>query len=287
MKSLTDHAIPGRVTIFTGHGGLPAIRVESDWSVAEIYQHGAHITGFQMKGEAPLLFMSAASEFHVDKPIRGGVPVIFPWFGAREGLASHGFAQVAPWNLVAAAAVPGGAVHLHFQLPSDDECEVDYRVTVGTSLTLELVVSNTGDANFTFENCLHPYFHISDIHSIDVTGLQGTRYHDQLLGTQAIETAPAIRFTGEVDRIYQDSAAAVEIHDPVLRRTIRVAKSGSRSTGIWNPWIAQSLRMAIGDDEYRHLVCVTSGNVLDHAITLAPGECTDLQVEITRALINQ
>ena len=281
MHTLQHHAIPGRLKIIAGKGGLPVIQVESDWSQAEIYPHGAHVTSFQMNGEAPLLFMSAASEFHTDKPIRGGVPVIFPWFGAREGLVFHGFARLAAWDLVSVVVLPDGSMRLHFQLPSDDECEVDYFVTVGASLTLELVVTNTSIADFTFENCLHTYFLVGAIDSLAIAGLHGTRYRDQLLAAEFTESAESIRFTGEVDRVYQDSGATVEIHDPALHRSIRVRKSGSQSTVIWNPWITKSQRLPdFADDEYRHMVCVESGNIAPNSLTLAPGEISQMTVEI-------
>ena len=83
MKTLKDHEIPGRVTIFSGQGDLPAMRVETEWGTAEIYQHGAHVTGFQKKGEAPLLFMSGASDFHHGKP-DFRIPCIGSVVGARE-----------------------------------------------------------------------------------------------------------------------------------------------------------------------------------------------------------
>ena len=56
------------MTIFSGKGDLPAIRIETEWSTAEIYQHGAHVTGIRKMGGAPLLFMSGASDFHHGKP---------------------------------------------------------------------------------------------------------------------------------------------------------------------------------------------------------------------------
>ena len=37
--------------------------------------------------------------FAPGQPIRGGVPVIFPWFGAREGEPMHGFARLSDWDL--------------------------------------------------------------------------------------------------------------------------------------------------------------------------------------------
>lgn len=269
------------MTVFPGQGDLSAIHVETDWSIAEIYPHGAHVTRFQKKGEPPLLFLSQASRFQANQPIRGGVPLIFPWFGPREGMAAHGFARVADWDLLETRVLPDGSIRLHFRLPPDDACVVDYSVTAGTSLTLELAVSNISDADFTFENCLHSYFQVGDSRQIEITGLRGTRYHDLLLAAEFTETAGAIRIAAEVDRTYQDSAATVEIRDPVLHRIIRVRKSGSLSTVVWNPWLAKSQRMPdFGDDEYLQMVCVESGNIAENAVTISPGQCSSLIVEI-------
>jgi glucose-6-phosphate 1-epimerase len=281
MSALKDHEIPGHVTVFNGRGGLPAIRVETSSSIAEIYPHGAHVTGFEKKGETPLLFMSASSEFEAGKPIRGGVPVIFPWFGAREGMPSHGFARLAEWDLISTRLQEDGSVLLHFRLPPDDEFEVDFTVTVGDSLTMDLAVTNTGHSDFTFENCLHTYFRVRSIGRTVITGLKGCRYLDQLLAAEFTESAEFIRILAETDRIYQDTTSTVEIHDSELRRTIRIRKSGSKSTVVWNPWIAKSQRMPdFGDDEYLHMLCVESGNLREHAVTLAPGECSTLKVEV-------
>lgn len=281
-----DHSnhfeIPGRVILQTGKGGLPVIRVVSDTSTAEIYPLGAHVTHFQRNNEEPLLFMSEASEFEIGKPIRGGVPIVFPWFGGRDGMPLHGFARLAVWDIVTSRVLADGSVMLHFRLPQDDEFATDFIVTVGDTLAMDLTVTNTGSSDFRFESCLHTYFQIGDIHQIAVAGLKGTRYLDALVSEEFTETEDVIRFTGETERIYQDTAAAVEIHDPVLRRIIHVRKSGSKSTVVWNPWIAKSQRMPdFGDNEYPQMVCVESGNVKENAVVLRPGESSILKVEIS------
>src|ERR1039458_5209367 len=84
----------GRVTFLDGQGELPMLEIGTAWSTAEIYLHGAHVTQFRKKDEPPLLFLSQCSRFNEGQPIRGGVPVVFPWFGPREGLGQHGFARV-------------------------------------------------------------------------------------------------------------------------------------------------------------------------------------------------
>src|SRR6266478_3483069 len=109
--------IPGRVRLLEGSGEMAKIEAVTDWSTAEIYLHGAHVTDFQKKGEAPLLFTSQFSRFTHAQPIRGGVPVIFPWFGDREGEPAHGFARVSPWELHETVSLPEGGVTLRFHLP--------------------------------------------------------------------------------------------------------------------------------------------------------------------------
>lgn len=282
MGDSTNLEIPGHLARSPGKGGLPRVLVETAWSRAEIYLHGAHVTGFQKNGEPPLLFMSAASEFAAGKPIRGGVPLIFPWFGPREGSPAHGFARTTGWELRETSLLPDGAVTLRFSLPGPENFQTDYLVTVAEGLTMELHVRNNDNRDSTFETCLHTYFQISGIDAVSITGLAGTAYQDKVAGTTATESSGAIRITREVDRVYFDTTSAVAIEDPGFGRRIRIAKSGSGSTVVWNPWIDKSRRMAdFGDEEYLQMVCVESGNVGKNQITLPPGGRAVLRVEVS------
>ena len=59
--------------------------------------------------EPDLLFVSRESHFVDGKPIRGGVPLIFPWFGpntANPSLPAHGFARTRRWELAGAETEP-------------------------------------------------------------------------------------------------------------------------------------------------------------------------------------
>jgi len=115
-EQLRKFEIPGRVTFARGSGGLPKINITTGRSTAEIYLHGAHVTGFQKNGEPPLLFMSAHSHFAAGEPLRGGVPICFPWFGPRAGQPAHGLARIRSWEL-AAAPVHDDAVTVRLHLP--------------------------------------------------------------------------------------------------------------------------------------------------------------------------
>lgn len=282
MGNFTHLEIPDRVSIVKGEGGMPKVVVETDSSLAEIHLHGAHVTRFQKKGEAPLLFLSDSSDFARDKPIRGGIPIIFPWFGPSEGLPANGYARTVEWDLRETTLLPDGSVSLRFKLPRLGKFDVQYLVTVSDSLCLELVVCNSGENESSFENCLHTYFQISSIDAISITGLTGTRYMDKVTGKPCVETSTNIRIEGEVDRVYSDTPATTEIEDPGFGRKIRIEKSGSESTVVWNPWIEKSIRMPdFGDEEYLQMVCVESGNVTTNKITLASGGCTLLKVRLS------
>jgi glucose-6-phosphate 1-epimerase len=291
LEDLRKHEIPERVTVVKGGGDLPKIKVKTDWSVAEIYLLGAHVTGFQKNGEPPLLFMSQASQFTLGKAIRGGVPIIFPWFGAREGFPSHGFARVTEWEWEGSSAAPDGSVTLRFRLPTAANSpseNVTFAVTVSDQLTMELTVANLSPTeNLSFENCLHSYFAIGDIAEVEITGLTGTTYIDKVdKFTTKLESGAAVRISSETDRVYLDTAGPVEIHDRRLRRNIRVEKISSASTVVWNPWVAKAKEMSdLGDDEYKQMVCVEAGNVAQNKVNLAPGKSSSLKVMLSTSSI--
>jgi glucose-6-phosphate 1-epimerase len=282
MSDLKPFEIPGHLVLAEGNGGLPKLLIETPFSTAEIYLHGAHVTAFRKTGEPPLLFMSASSSFSMDTAIRGGVPVIFPWFGPREGLPAHGFARAVEWDLLESELLDDGCVRVRLSMPSLKSYEVEYRVTVGETLTLELTVGNTDKKEASFESCLHTYFQVGSIDTVTLTGLKDTGYFDKVRETGALETGNAIRITEETDRVYFDTAATVAIQDPSLGRTIHVSKSGSGSTVVWNPWIEKSKRLPdLGDEDYQRMVCVESGNIGKNKVTLPPCGRTTLKVVLS------
>lgn len=284
----------GRVTFLDGRGDLPMIEITTPQSTAAIYFHGAHVTHFQKLDEPPLLFLSQCSNFANGQPIRGGIPIIFPWFGKPEDRpGQHGFARIKDWELREFASPADGSVTVRFRLADcNDEvgcapCTAEYAVTVSDSLRAELIVTNKSADEFEFENCLHTYFSVGDLKAVSIHGLKGVAYLDQLSGfSRRTEADEAIRIASEVDRVYLDTTHTVEIRDESLRRVIRVEKQGSASTVVWNPWVAKSKAMQdFGDDEYTGMVCVESGNVAANKIKLPPGKSTHLKVKLSSAPI--
>ncbi len=249
IESLRRREISGRVAVVAGHGGLAKIVVTTKTSTAEIYPHGAHVTHFQKNGEPPLIFMSRKSWFAPGKPIRGGVPICFPWFGNRDGEPSHSFARLAEWQLVKDRRRAGrhGDAGVCAAANSGREAwknlRTEFVVTVADTLTMELIVANDFcDETLDLESCLHTYFHVGDIGAVKLTGLESAPFDDFAFGANGARrpgnTAP-LRITQETNRVYPDNTAAVEIRDEQLKRTIRVEKFNSNSTVVWNPWTTQ------------------------------------------------
>lgn len=288
-ESLREFEISKRVTIADGNGGLTKINVTTGRSSAEIYLHGAHITGFQKNGEPPLLFMSRLGQFTPAKPIRGGVPICFPWFGQRKDDVAHGFARVTEWNLTKTSATADGAT-LNFRLPPTPDraawklLRSEFIVTVSDTLAMELIVANdSADAAIEIENCLHTYFHVGDINRVSIAGLQGAPFDDFAAGADGVrkvENDSTLRIMKETNRVYPDTPGMVEIHDEKFRRIIRIEKSGSTDTVVWNPWTTQ-LMSDFDPAEHDRMICVESGNVKRNKIALAPGKASALRVELS------
>ena len=268
-----------------GAGQLPRLEIGTPAGAAEIYLHGAHVTRWQPSHtEAPVLWVSEHSFWEDGKPIRGGVPICFPWFGPHgsgPSAPAHGFGRLADWTLVSAVERNDGRAIATFALEGDRMSEpwpfrfqATYEVAVGTTLSMSLEVENRDDKEFTFEEALHTYFTVSDIAGVSISGLERTPYLDKAGGsTERTQGDTPIRFTGETDRVYLETTATCSIDDPGLHRRIAVSKENSRSTVVWNPWIAKAHAMAdFGDEEWRGMVCVETANVGAAAVRLAPGE---------------
>jgi glucose-6-phosphate 1-epimerase len=286
--------IAGAIAFEKGAGGLIRAAIAAPGAEAHVYLHGAHVTHFQRRGQAPLLFLSPRSTFAPGRAIRGGVPIVFPWFGANPDMPAapqHGFARVAEWMVESAGRKPGGETFVALGLTASaatrsfwpGHFHLRYRVSVGESLDLALEVTNHGAEAFAFQEALHSYLAVSDVTNARVTGLEDTAFIDKTDGMRrARHGREALRLTGETDRVFLGTSAACTVEDPGAGRRITVAKSGARSTIVWNPWAEKAATMAdLGPEAWRGMLCVEAGNVADDTQRLAPGERHELRATIT------
>lgn len=262
-----------------------------------IFDHGAHAWSYQPAGQAPVLWQSAKSWFSDGQPIRGGVPVCFPWFGpGRTGALQpgHGFVRLQSWHLsdIKDTIDRDGRLLVEYEIDNamtgqQEHFPHPYRAYLRAKFTpeylgLTLEVTNPGDTEFSFEGALHTYLVVGDVRQVRVTGLDGATYLDKVSGETAAQSGD-VTITGETDRVYR-STGEVVLHDPVLGRRLCISKSGAANTVVWNPWVDKAAAMAdFGDDEWQGMICIEAANALDDAITLRPGETHTLKQRITLA----
>ncbi len=283
------------------HPGMPRALIHTPSCTAELYLQGAHLTQWQPMGQAPVLFLSERSAFTPGKAIRGGVPVIFPWFGAPDrspvhpapGSTSHGYARIWPWTL-RFAALAGDDLHLSLTLDHNDRLhalgydflQLGLDLIVGNTLTVRLTAANasTGPDTraFLFEEALHAYFQVGAVDQVAVGGLDNTEYLDKPDDfRRKTQHEPEIRFTCETDRPYLNTESAVTLTDPAMGRRLVLTKQNSRTTVIWNP--AAELTATLPDLDakaWQHFVCMETANVAENAVTLHPGEAYTMSMHV-------
>jgi glucose-6-phosphate 1-epimerase len=286
-------AILGAAKIVSGNGGLPKIQIETARATAEIYLHGAQLTAWKPAGSSEVLFVSEKSHWEDGRAIRGGIPVCFPWFRAKAGdplAPAHGFVRTKDWHLESITEIPGESVCAYLSTESDEstrrwwpsDFRLEYRISAGARLKLELTMKNLGHSAIRFEEALHTYFNVGDVERVEVSGLDGAAYLDNRDENRKRTQTGNLRLSAQTDSAFVGTSGPVEIVDEVLRRTLKTEKQNSKSTVVWNPWSDGAASMSdFGANEWHRMLCVEGGNILDSAVMLEPEEIHVLTVEIS------
>jgi len=282
LQEYRPFEIPGSLVFEKSENGLTKIVIENSFAEAEIYLHGANLTHFRPKGEEPVIYNARETLFSASKTVHAGIPICWPWFGAHPTESSkpqHGFARDMLWHLKGAKMLANGETEIVLALEQSPKTlelwphpfELELTFTVGDSLSVALKTTNTATTPFTVTQALHTYFFVSDIGSVEATGVEATPFVDYTDNRQEkLETAP-LHVERMVNRVYIPTEAACTIIDPLLRRRIVIEKEGSSSTTIWNPWKESGIHDLPGE-AYRKFLCIETTNALSDARTLQPGE---------------
>ena len=274
---------------FTGTEGLPVIEITTPQANARIAVQGAQVLEWQPAGQPPVLWLSKAAVYQPGKGVRGGVPVCWPWFGAGEsGKPAHGFVRTRMWQ-IREVGQDEQSVFVRLAIHDDSATralwdyafDLELLVTIGTTLRMELITHNAGDTAFAITDALHTYFHVGNIVRSVVQGLDQVAYLDKVTGFEQVIQDGAVTFAGETDRIYLDTDAECIIDDEHLQRQIHIAKSGSSTTVVWNPWLEKEKSFAdMMSGEYQQMLCVETCNAATDVIILAPDQTHRLVAQI-------
>ncbi|KAJ1919266.1 hypothetical protein IWQ60_007284 [Tieghemiomyces parasiticus] len=265
----------------TEQGSLVTVRHPSG-SSCEIDKLGATVTSWRVQ-DRERLFVSRKAVRDGTKPIRGGIPLVFPQFGQGPLMpGQHGFARKLYWTYTGVARDDPTEVLVAFELKDSDATrssgwahafKLTYVVTLGAdTLGTHLAVTNTDKTPFKFTPLLHTYFATPDITEVRVHDLKSLNYTDKVREAQAYyEDRDAVTFDAEVDRIYHGAPNIIHLDvDP--RTTILIKKNNLRDVVVWNPWADKAQEMAdFADEEYKSMFCVEAGTVHE-AVSLQPSQ---------------
>lgn len=254
----------------------------------------------------PVVWLSERAVLDGSTPLRGGVPVCFPWFatGPSGDLSpSHGLVRTATWRAAGRADGEVWAWELSSEdianAPGAEQLTGPFRLRHAVSLPAEthspalriaLAVTNPAGRPLRAEVALHSYLAVTDIEQIRVTGLDGVPYLDKVGGERHTQTG-AVTFTGETDRVYdspgkgpagapRDAAVGVVVEDGP--RELHLRPEGATQTVVWNPWAEEAAAMKdLADDDWRHFVCVETAATADRALVVPAGGTTTLACTMT------
>ncbi len=286
--------IDGNLVFDEDYDGIVIADIRSDFSHCKVSLYGGHILSFIPVGKQDILMVSSKSAFEKGKPIRGGIPLCFPWFNVHStqpSLPNHGFARIMDWYVVSSQKSESGKVSLILGLKSNDYTRVMWpfsfycqlEVSVGKSLDVKWIVQNTGDTLFEVENAFHSYFAVENSSQTYIEGLESNQFIDSTQnGKIEKKEGSSILVNREINRIYLDTIAECKVIDTSLNRVIKVKKSGSRSTIVWNPWNKTSSKISdLGPEDYKRFVCVESGNVRKNLLGILPGQSQETSIVLS------
>jgi len=281
--------LPSCVRIESPSEVYPILEINHSSCRARVAFHGAHVMEWTPAGHEPVLYLSPAALLEAEKPIRGGIPVCWPWFGPHPVDGSkpfHGLVRTRQWALTGCED-DGASIDLRFELRSDEETlalwphafEAILEIRLGAELHVSLISHNPAGLPFTETAALHTYLCVSDAAEISISGLQGASFTERAAGqnTPGVQEGE-VRIVGEVDRIYQ-SNSTVTLTD--VARKIHVHKHGSQSTVVWNPGAEKAARLGdLPPSDYPRFVCIEAANAPGAEVTVAGGATHVLRTRI-------
>ena len=259
------------------------IEIRNALASGAIDLNGGNVVAWQPRGQAAVIWMSPRPVFAEGRAVHGGVPIIFPWFGAgRTGTMSpsHGLVRTLPWQLQRQVDDAEGT-SVELSLDALTVCDPSWqgrfrlttRVHFGDTFRQELIVENTSTQLLNFEESSHAYLHVSDVEQVRSQGLDGCAYDNQVAGQpeRGLQVGDLV-FAAETDRIYH-CGGPVTLHDFGLDRSLVVSTKETANLVVWNPWARKSETFAdFETGSWRSMVCVEGSNVRDASICLEPGE---------------
>lgn len=269
-----------------------AIVLRFNHQVAIIALQGAQLISYK-DGGVERLWLSPATELKPNKAIRGGVPICWPWFGNHpdSDLPAHGLVRTALWRVVSSEdneLFASVTLSPQFDLLKSPHLPkyVDLSLTIkidASALELTLTTHNHSDQTLCITEALHTYLPVSDLDAAYLSGLKDCIYADKLADyAEQVDTSEQRYLNKPTDRVYFDDQDYLELIDTRAKLKTHIAKTGSKTTVIWNPGAEQARQMSdLGEAHYRQFICVEAANALNQVVSIPPHQTNSLSQRLS------
>jgi len=285
-------------------GQLECWRIRTPYGTGVMARQGAQLLSYETADGRQVVWLSEDARFERGVPVRGGVPVCWPWFGAYErnpqavrdsvgapaSAPAHGLVRVLDWDLVQQQVRPDAAELVyacdlpHGLGPWLHPTRLTLRAHFGRTVSLALSTHNAGTRPFTLSMALHTYLAVSDSRIVDIEGLNGLRCIDTTRGWETCIQEGPLTLEEETDRIYLGVDRPIVVRDPQWQRKVTLVARHSHSAVVWNPWIDKAARLRdFADDAWQRMLCVETARIMDDVLTVAPGATETVEVSIAVA----
>lgn len=202
----------------------------------QVHPYGGTVLSYKSSAGRDHLFVSETAILDGSKPVRGGIPLVFPIFGppgsATSTMPQHGFARRSTW-VVGREYDTAESAGIIFGLNLKDveqgrgeqniwekektagpyDCSLELTVDFSaTTMTTTMTVKNTGVAAFPFQALLHTYYKVNGNAALNkdqcfVKGLEGYTVTDKVIeGAPYAADSEPIGISSETDRVYAPPA---------------------------------------------------------------------------------
>ena len=269
---------------------LEYLEFSNNKSHLKLTLQGAHIFDFQVKGKDPLLFLSETAVFKKGVPIRGGIPICWPWFGTHpsdKSLPNHGFARILLWKHVSTQCLSEDKTKIILKLSSSGTTlkfwphtfELTLEILMSDILEVSLMTTNQGENSFALTQALHSYLRVDDISRVSLKGLRGCSYYNKIDDTYDNKQEEDLIFHSEVDRVYSDVTEILYFQGDTEQ--VSVETKGSKTVVVWNPG-AELVKKMPDLSAYKTMLCIESANTIDDVLTVLPQQSHTLKTVLSQ-----
>lgn len=262
---------------------LDVLVIQTPYCEAVIALQGAQLLVWKPFQETrSVLWLSDNTPFKAGIPLRGGVPICWPWFTDLGGEPFHGFARILPWQLAALNSTRT-SLSLTFSLCDTPQTHRwwDHAFQLTMSLTFtadDCEMLLTANGNHSTTAALHSYLSTSDCRTARIHGA-GTQGYDTVARESVNNLPSPLSLSGEFGVICSQAEPQTVLVTP--ERIVTLTHLNNSNVVVWNPWQQRAAQISdMPDNAWQDFICLETA-AIDHPLVSTHQQPASLGVKFT------